>query len=458
MTKQLKLKKLIYGLTWMLLTWISAQPCTAEVLSLSDAVNAALLHNPRLKAARYGVLASEEKIIQTGSGTCPVIQLSEQAGHTTNPMWAFGTRLNQQSITAVDFAPDRLNDPDGITNYVTAVSINWPLYDSGKTWYGIQQARLAKESAGLFEQRIKQVIMAGTITAYIQVLLSRENQTVLQRMLETAVSHMKLIRSRYDGGLVTKSDLLRAKVRIADLKQQLSQAKSETGIAGCNLNIVMGMNSNLQYRLTSPLDPGEKFSGTLDEWICTALSHRPDLKQAERQKQILEKEVEKAGALRHPSVSLMGNYEINTENFAGTASNYTVGALISVPLYSGGRISSKIREAVINLKQNQAVVTSIRQQICCETRKAYFDAQSAWDRIQVTQAAIGQSEESLRIIKNRYQGGLFTITDLLDAQVLLQQSLTLYRKTVHDYMAAVTRLALAAGTLSDKSDIKKRHP
>jgi outer membrane protein TolC len=213
------------------------------------------------------------------------------------------------------------------------------------------------------------------------------------------------------------------------------------------LNIAMGGAGNLDKTLTTPLEAGAPMPGTLDDWISKALSHRPDLKQLMAQKRIAEKEIDKSRAARLPSVRLSGNYEINTEDFSDSGNNYTVGAVASLTLFTGGRISSAIREADLNLKQINATIQAMDQRICGETRQAFFSAQSAWKRIQVAQAAIGQSRESLRIVKNRYNNGLFTITDLLDADVLVQQSLTHHLKAIHDYRAAMAHLELAAGTI-----------
>ncbi len=422
----------------------------AAELTLAQAVDRAITHNPGLQAAQFQTLSAREKIIQARSGTLPQVYFQEQINRTTNPMWAFGTKLNQESIAAADFEPSRLNDPDAITNYSTTVAVNWPIYDSGQTWYGVQQASLNQEAAAFSQERTRQQVIANTITAYIRALLVRENQAVIQQILDTARTHLKLVQSRYDGGFVAKSDLLRAQVHIADLEQQLSESKSQTDIAKCMLKIAMGGAGNLDDTLITPLEAGKPMIGSLDEWIGNALTHRPDFKQLKFQKQIADKERDKARAGRLPSVSLSGNYEINSEDFQDTGSNYTVGAVASLPLFTGGRISSKIREAEFNLKHINAMLQGMEQRICGETRQAFFTARSAWERIHVAQAAIGQSKESLRIVKNRYNSGLFTITDLLDAELMVQQSQTNHLKAIHDYRAAMTRLELASGILETK--------
>ena len=443
------LKKGVLVPLWMMAAVLLVFPVQALTsdLTLSRAVETALSANPGLQASGFGVLSAQEKIIQARSGAMPRVTLSGQSSRTTNPMWAFGTKLNQESITAGDFDPDRLNHPDGITNYGSTLLVAWPVYDSGQTWYGLQQAQMNHEAAALFEKRTQQQVVAGTITAYIGALFAREQQNIVQQILETAQSHLKLVESRYKGGFVAKSDLLRGQVHIADLEQQLAEAKSQTDISKCQLNVAMGISGFQDYTLSTPLKADAPVSGSLETWINTALSNRPDLKHLEFQKQIAQKEIDKSRASRNPSVSLAGNYEINSEDFNEAGTNYTIGAVVSMPLFTGGQISSKIREAGINLQQVTSVYKGMEQQICGETRQAYFNAQSAWERIRVTQAAVGQSRESLRIVKNRYNSGLFTITDLLDAQVMVQQSLTHQIKAVHDYKAAATRLDLAAGII-----------
>ena len=434
---------------WLILAGFMAFPTQglAADLTIAEAVDKAVSHNPRLQAAQFQSLSAQEKIIQARSGALPQVYFQEQVNRTTNPMWAFGTKLNQESITTEDFNSDRLNDPDAITNYASRLSVTWPVYDSGQTWYGLQQARLNQEATNFSQERTRQQVIAGTITAYIRALLVREYQGVIQQILETAKAHLKLVQSRYDGGFVAKSDLLRAQVHIADLEQQLSESKSQTDIAKCMLKIAMGGAGNLDDTLTTPLEAGMPMGNNLDEWISKALAHRPDLKQLTFQKRIAEKERDKTRAGRLPSVSLSGNYEINSEDFNDSGNNYTVGAVASLPLFTGGRISSSIREAEFNLKQINAILQGMKQRICGETRQAFFNARSAWERIQVAQSAIGQSKESLRIVKNRYNSGLFTITDLLDVEVVVQQSLTNHLKAVHDYRAAIAHLELAAGII-----------
>ena len=447
--------RLMLGLMILSLGWPAA--AGAQDLSLKQAVMQALVQNPGIQAADAQLKKAGYTVSTARSGLLPQVGLTGRYSRTNNPMWAFGTKLNQQSITAMDFNPDRLNDPDSISNWSSGVSVNWSLYDSGQTWHGLKQAGMGQEVQQLSATRIRQQVTAGTITAYLGALLARENQKVIEKSVETARAHLKLVQSRYDSGFVAKSDLLRAQVHIADLEQQLSDAVCLADISKAQLRVLMGADQGEVYTLVTPLEEGE---GALDKpgadpfndpqadlatWQADALAGRPDLKQLALQQKILQEDMAKAKSARYPSVSLNGNYEVDTEDFDNTASNYTLGAMVSVPLYTGGRNSSRIKEATEALSRVRAQIRGMKHQISIEVRQAFFNARSARDRIAVARASVGQAEEALRIVKNRYESGLFTITDLLAAQVMVQQSRTNELKAIHDFRAAETGLTLAAG-------------
>jgi outer membrane protein TolC len=118
-----------------------------------------------------------------------------------------------------------------------------------------------------------------------------------------------------------------------------------------------------------------------------------------------------------------------------------------VNLFAGQQVSSKVVAAKAALKQLEAQREALSQQIQVETRAAFLTAQSAWQQIQVAQSALAQAEEGVRIVGNRYKGGLLTIVSLLDAEVADQQARMRHFKAMHDYKVARIQLALAAGVI-----------
>jgi len=422
----------------------------APKLTLSQAIQAAIERHPQIRVAHSRIESSRAQVTQARSGLIPQINFREAYSHTNNPMWAFGTKLNQEAITQEDFDPARLNNPDAIDNFASVLSLNWSIYDSGQTWYGWRQAKLGEKTADLALKRTRQQVIARTVKAYAGVLLADEHAAVVRQTLATSRSHLKMVQSRYESGFVVKSDLLRARVHIADLEQQLLLAESRVEVAAAFLNAAMGVPIDSRYELGSALVAGENHKASLEKWIERALSQRPDFQQLQHLEAIAREEITKSRSARLPSVNLVGNYEWNTEDFGEWGDNYSLGAVVSVNLFSGHRLSAKIIQAKAELRQVTARKEDLKQGILVQTRQAYLEAQSAQKRIRVAEAAVAQAEEALRIIRNRYGSGLFTIVALLDAELALQQARTNHFRSIHDYKVASTDLLLAAGVIDEK--------
>jgi outer membrane protein len=418
-------------------------------LSLSEAIQTAIIHNPSINEVQAQVDISTERIAEVKSGFMPQIDASGAYDRTTNPSRVFATKLNQGMITQDDFNVNRLNDPNPIDNYAGRLSAIWPLYDSGQTWYGVRQAELGRKETDLEMIRRRQQVIAQTVFTYVGLLMTQENLAIVEQTLTTARANLKMVRARYESGFVVKSDLLRTQVHIANLEQQQLQAASQVEIARAELNAAMGVAIDSEFELVSRLDSGVEIKEPLERWINIALDQRADLKQIDFQQSVAEEEIKKSRAAHLPSLDLAGNYEVNTEDFNESADNYSVGAVVTFNIFSGNRTSAKVREAKAALRQIQAVRRKLRQRVLVETRQAYLHADSAWRRIQVARAAVAQAEEALRIVKNRYENGLFTIVDLLNAELALQQAHTNHLRAIHDYKVSTANLMLAAGTLDE---------
>lgn len=417
-------------------------------LSMTQAVQIAVAHNPSVIQAGALVTVSKEQLTQAKSGFFPQVSASAGLSRTTSPLWAFGARLNQGVIGMEDFIPDRLNDPSATDNYGLSLSAEWSLYDSGKTWYGTRQARMGHAAAGFVLDRTTQEIIFSAVSAYNGVLLSKHHLETIQQALKTAETNEKTVRARFESGFVVKSDLLQTRVHIANLTQQRLQAESRMEVARAGLCAAMGVDPDSPFNLADTLHSDSEPGGTLDQWLETARTNRPDLKAVLQREAIAEAEVKKARSSRLPSIALSAEYGTNADSFNDGKDSYTFGAVVCMNLFSGFRVSAKVAEAAASLKQARAAHSGLEQKISIETRSAYHQARSAWQQIQVTDTVVAQAEEALRIVQDRYESDLLTIVELLNAELALQQARTNRYQAIHDYNIAKTALRLAAGTLN----------
>ncbi|MDY6792098.1 MAG: TolC family protein [Thermodesulfobacteriota bacterium] len=419
----------------------------SQPLTLEEAIASALKHNPRVMSARHEVAAAGFQVTTARSGLMPQLYLSERFNRTNSPLWAFGTKLNQGIIETTDFNPDRLNEPDAINNFNTALSLNWNLFDGGQTWIGWRQSQQGQRAAELSLRRSEQQTIALVAKAYMELLLAVENHGVIAQSLKTSRAHFKLVQDRFRSGISVKSDVLRAQVRIADLEQKRLMSHSRIQVAQAMLHAAMGQPDAARIVPTSPFERCVPPKESLTQWIDRALEKRPDLKQLDIQKLIAEKGVKRARSGHWPTFSLQGSYELNSEDLSKAEDNYTVGAMLRMNLYSGQRISSQTAEAKAMVAKLNSLRNSFELNVRVETQRSFYQAQSAWQSIAVSRSAITQAEESLRIVSNRFASGLLTIVDLLDAQTALQQVRIQLFTALHDYKVARIELALAAGII-----------
>ena len=427
--------------------WASSSEAT--LLSLEKAIQMALNKNPIVSAVNSQLDASVSRLTRARSGLLPQLNFSENFTRTDSPTGVFSAKLNQGVFSQQDFDINSLNNPKPLNNFATNFTVTLPVFESGQNWIGLSQAKLDLEATQLAASRTMHQVIAETVIAYTAVLLARENVRVVEQTLTTARAHLQLVRSHVESGLVVRSDLLRSEVRVAELEQERLQSQSELEIARAKLNATIGLDIVNLFRLTHPLERGERIQDSLADLTAEAMENRADLVQMKYQEMVGEKQVTKAKAAHLPSIRLLGNYQINTEDFSKTANNYTVGATLTLNLYSGNNLQSRVHEARAKLSQLRALRQRLELAISVEIKQAFLHAQSSWNRIGVAQGAVAQAEEGLRIVRNRYENGLYTIVNLLDAEMAFQQARYNHVRALHDYIVARVQLALAAGTLDE---------
>jgi outer membrane protein TolC len=163
----------------LVLLLVAAAAMTAyagELLSLDLAVETALKNHPNIKAADSQVEGALANVVKSKSGFLPKVTLSETWSKTDNPLMVLGTKLNQEMVTPSDFNPAVINDPDPLSNYNTRLSVIQPVFNGGKEYLGVKQARLASDAAAQDRARVRQETMFNVVKAYYG-LCSRKNMT-----------------------------------------------------------------------------------------------------------------------------------------------------------------------------------------------------------------------------------------------------------------------------------------
>lgn len=427
---------------------VGAGETMTSVLSLNEAVKTALERHPALRVAEYRAAAAAASVDQARAGFLPRVDFSEGFARSDNPVYAFGSLLNQGRFTSGDFAVDKLNHPDPITNWRTNLSGSVPLFLGGRTVLGYQEAQLGRDAADLGRVRAEQEVIFGVVRAYSSVLLSREALATVESSVRTAEANLAAAEARYEAGVVVASDALAARVRLARLREETIAAANQVCLSQAALNEAMGLPLDRSHRIGGRLELPALSYERLDGLEALARTHRPDFRQADLEVQRLEKDVLRTKGALLPTMHLMGNYEINNYRFASNGQDsWSVGVILNLNLFNGGGDRARIVEAQANHQRAVAQRERVANVIGLEVHDAFLAHQTARERVTVAREAVVRAEESLRIVQDRYDAGLTTIVELLDSETALTAARTNLTRTLYDATVSQARLDLSLGRL-----------
>ncbi len=443
----MKLVLIYSGLLLLLLSAVAMTVYAAEPLTLDQAVATALANNPGLRAADAQVDAAKAGVLRSRSGFLPKVTLTETWSKTDNPLMVLGTKLNREIVGPADFAPSVINDPEPISNYNTRLSVMQPLFNGGKEYLGLKQARLAREAAGNDRTRSRQETVFSVVEAFYGELLAREYRKVALQSLETSQANVKLADARFKAGAVLQSDLLRAKVQEAEVKEMATRSENGVKLAAANLSYAMGVPQESQYDAAGTLTVQEA-PADLDALIGEAFARRPDLAALNLNRKNAELGVSQARTGYVPSLNLMGQVDWNSGAFAGNdAKSWAVMAVLQWNLFDGLVTTSRVREATATAGKVKAMEDQMRSGVQLQVRKAYYDLTASLDRIAATSSSVQEAEEGLRIVQKRYEVGMTTFVDVLGAENALIRARTNALQALYDNNVARAQLKLATGTL-----------
>lgn len=425
---------------------------TVSPLSLSQAVDLALKNNPTIKAVAAYAEAVQHGISEAKAGRYPRFDFSEGFTRGNNPVYVFGSLLTQEQFTPNDFALNALNTPLPLNNFLTQFSAEMPVYDAGQSSRRIRDARLKAETAVQRKARTQQEVIFQVIDAYTRYLLAREGIRVAEASVAMTKSDLNRAQSRLQQGVAVSSDVLSAQAQLAQAQEDLLSAQNAKSLTQATLDVAMGLPEDAPTRIAGRLQETQFSAGRLQEREARAMSLRPDLNAVRFGRQRAKNATNMARAQFLPKVGIFSSWEEANQTFAARGgNNWVAGATLTFNIFDGGANAARLAEAHARELQANDEIYGMVSNVRLQVREAYLNLTTAHKRIAVARAAVSQSNESLRILQNRYGAGLITITDLLQAGTARTRAQENYLNAVFDYRLSYAALELATGELSASS-------
>ena len=420
-----------------------------EPLSLAEAVRMTLANNPMHKAALAETKAASAGIREARAPMLPRITFAENFTAGNDPVFVFGTKLRQQIFTAQDFELNSLNRPTPIGNYTSRFSGQWNLFDSTQSWKALDRAKYLNFAANEQLNRTDQELVYQTVQAYYGVLLAQKQVQVAEDAVKTVEAIERQSRARVESGVAVDSDLLSAQVQSSTRQQELIERRNQLALAQTRLALAMGAAAGTAYQPNEALEDRALPPGDLNQLEKTALEKRPDLKRSEWERNAQDKNVSIAKAAFGPRVNAFGSWQEDSHSVGWTgANNWVAGAEVQFDLFAGGSKRAELARERAMQERAAAGYAGFQDAVRLEVRSAYYQFDAAQQQVKVARGAIAQAEESLRINRNRYEGGLTTVTDMLRVEEAAHRAKSDYWQAVYRMNASYAGVELATGTLT----------
>ena len=411
---------------------ISALGFGQDTLTISkkDIVQKANDKNLQLQIANQAFKSAQADYRQSNALFLPSITASHTAISTTNPLMAFGSKLNQEVLTASDFNPALLNDPAATQNYATKIEVLQPLINVDGL-YGRQAAKSKMEAFQLQTERTGEYLALEVNKSFMQLQLAYKAVKVLEKANATADANLKLIENYFKQGILQKTDVLSVQVRVSEIKNQLQYAKSNVQNASDYLAFLLNEdNTNKVYKPLEELDNTIAISSS-----NTSLSgNRKDILAMDKSSEAYAKMYQSSKMNFLPTLNAFGSYELYDDTLFGTnAQGYLVGAQLSWKVFDGYKSIGKMEKAKAEYQKAEVENQQYKSQSQLELNKTNRQLKDAENKVNLEKLALEQSQEAYRIRSNRFTQGLEKTTDLLQAETQMFQKELQLLQAVFEY-------------------------
>jgi outer membrane protein len=409
----------------------------AYAVDLIDIYKAALYSDPLYQAAVSTRLSQREAIPQSVAALLP--NISAQANISSN----------YQNITQ----PPLPGQPNGMSNFQSQgynISIRQPLIKVND-WLAVKQANNVGKQADLTLAAAAQDLIFRVANAYFNVLSAQDTLRFTQAEKIAESRQLNQAQKRVQVGLDALTSVYEAK---AAYDKSLAEEISAENTLRNNqeaLRQLTGQTYSSINCLIKKIPLQTPQPENIEDWINTATQHNLKLMAARYGVEITREKIKMQASEHLPSLSLIGNYG-KTGTFNNVPSplnenNGTLGLELDVPLFAGGSVSSKTRQAQYDFQTASANLDNTYRLLIITTRQKYNDILADISKIKAEQQAIQSAQLSLDSTEESYKAGTRTVVDVLIAQQNLYDAKRTAASDQYNYLLDTLLLKQAAGSL-----------
>ncbi len=332
-----------------------------------------------------------------------------------------------------------------------SANLSVPIYSGGRIKYGIQSAKYLVEASKLSTENDKIAIAYNVAQAYNNLFKANQSIKVLEENLSASQKRDETFLKLENNGVIARNDRLKANLQTSNIELQLLEAKNNYNIANINMDLLLGIPETTEIEVDQNYIEEAGDVKPVDFYISEARDNRKDLQALAQQRKAAELGSKSAKAENLPSIAFTGGYvAADIPKFLTIYNAVNVGVGISYNLSNIWKENSSLKQSQAREKQLAANNELLSDNIKLEVNREYQNTDYSKKRISVFEKSAEQANENYRITKNKYENGLATMTELLDADAAQIAANVGVINAKADAVLAYRKLLQTTGTLTIK--------
>ena len=318
----------------------------------------------------------------------------------------------------------------GTTSLNSALELSYDLDIFGRRNANIRAAREQLRFRELDVERQVEQLRFDTAETYYNLQNSDGQVAIRQASVRNAQQSLRDAEALERAGVGTRFAVLQAQSNVANEVQQLSVARRDQRVAQRRLAEILNISQSANLTAADPVEQAGSWRLSLEESIVQAFKNRPELEQQLVQRDISKEQRRSIRAGRLPQVNLTGTYNFlgqtsddpNPFSTRGWAGGYALQANLTWNLFDGGATNARVKQRDADISIAESRFGQLRNQVRREVEQAYFGLESSFENIETSEAGVLQSREALRLARLRFQAGVGTQTDVIQAETDLTRA------------------------------------
>ncbi len=408
----------------------------ARAEDLAEVYALARQHDPELRAAHAKRLAALEAL--------------PQARALLLPSLTAGANISRERFDDDNPAPGS-NNPRYSTNQTYSVSLAQPLFRYDRIVQYRQAGDRILQAEAEYAASEQQLILR-TAERYFDVLAAEDDVLLTEAQTKAIGRQLEQAKQRFEVGLSAITDVQEAQGRYDQAVAEEIQARNNLESARDALREIVGTYIEHHARLAGDIELVRPDPESPDAWVETAFSQNLSITSAKAALEIARHEIERKRAGHYPTVDMTAEFARRDVNFGGIAplerNDASIGVQLALPLYQGGLVRSRTREAQHLFDEARETLEDLRRATERQTRDAYRGIINGISQVKAQKQAVLSTRTALQAAETGFEVGTRTIVQVLDSQREHLRAQRNYARARYDYLLNTLRLKQAAGTLS----------